>query len=54
MDHSACSALNGTSVSTKNKQSGVQEPEKGDKHCEVSAGWAVAAVLANSRVPSTR
>lgn len=54
MDHSACSALNGISVSTKNKQSGVQEPEKGDEHYEVSDGRAIAAVLANSHVPSTR
>lgn len=29
-DHSACSALNVTSVLTKSKQSGVQEPEKGE------------------------
>lgn len=28
-NHSACSALNGTSVLTKNKQRGMQEPEKG-------------------------
>lgn len=31
ISHSECSTLNGTSVSTKSKQNGMEEPENGEE-----------------------